>query len=68
MFTDEFGDETMTAHELAKMLLALPDLPVYTEGCDCSGEAWDVEHSPATEHMIEYLYIKRYHVPVRPKE
>lgn len=43
MYTDKDGEQTMTAHELARALLKMPDLPVQTEGCDCYGLAADLE-------------------------
>ena len=33
----------LTSHELARLLLEQPDVPVSTEGCDCNGEAGSVE-------------------------
>lgn len=32
----------MTAHELARILLAGPDLPLQSEGCDCWGDVQSV--------------------------
>jgi hypothetical protein len=43
MITDEDGDQTMSAHELARALLNGPDLPVRTEGCDCWGTAFSLK-------------------------
>jgi hypothetical protein len=40
---DYYGKQVMTAHELAKVLLAGPDHLVRTEGCDCYGEVGSVE-------------------------
>lgn len=55
----EFMGETMTVKELIDKLSALNDLdlPVYTEGCDCVGNAVKIEHVRYAD--VEYYLINR---------